>query len=627
VKSGVLKAYLKGKGRLALILIIQLVVILVITARYSYLMLIAGPRERAEPVTLPDVERGPILDRSGKILAITTVLDSVSAWIPNVDDPEASARILAEVLDMDRREVLSKLSTRSGFVWIKRKITPSESERIRRFMSEGELRGVDLEPEFGRNYPERSFACHLIGYVGIDNTGLDGIEWSFQRELLPTVMGGDAKEVYGNQVYLTIDINVQYFTEKLAREALEQNRADSVMIMVMDAPSGDMLAYASLPGFDPNNFARYEAEALINRPIRTAYEPGSVFKIFSISSFLQLGGITPRDTFYAGGVYEQPEYGIRINDLAAYGRITTSEILKYSSNVGAAYASETVGADEFYDVLRRFGFGGPTGVPLSGETSGILKEPSQWSSRTKPTIAFGQEISVSAMQMMSAATALTNDGVRLQPRIVEKIVSPEGRLIKEYKREPVADVLSPRIAQTVLEMMETATGPGGTAHRAAIDGIRVSGKTGTAQVPDPETGTYYEDRHIASFLGIVPTDDPELIIYVVIDNPKGEHYYGSRIAAPVFRELATVLLPLRGIPTEDSRVVHHSGKVVVDRPEQVSIGAVVPDLIGTPKRALLSLFERDDLEIVFIGEGYVVRQRPSPGTPVRDGLRLVLEFD
>jgi cell division protein FtsI (penicillin-binding protein 3) len=399
------------------------------------------------------------------------------------------------------------------------------------------------------------------------------------------------------------------------------------MILVMHAPTANILAYVSVPGFDPNSFSNQDPGNMINRPIRTAYEPGSVFKIFSISSFLQLGGITPEDTFYAAGTYEKPDYGITISDLAAYGEVDAQRILMYSSNVGAAFASETVDNESFYEILRRFGFGKPVGIPISGETSGILRKPSTWSARTKPTLAFGQEISVSAIQIMAAATALANQGLLLKPRFVSKIVSPEGALVKEYNREPVAEVLSPEVALSVLLMMETATHPGGTARRASIDGVRISGKTGTAQMVNPDTGSYFEDRHIASFIGIFPTDAPELIIYVVINNPKGQHYYGSRIAAPVFRELAQKLIALRGIQTEKSRVVSHPGRISVPLAPTIKIEGTIPDLTGTAKRQLLALYQVKEIEIVMIGEGYVVRQNPPAGTPVKRGMKLILEFE
>ncbi len=616
-----------GKGRLIILLVATLIVVVVVIGRYAYLMLFLPSREKPETVQFPKIERGPILDRNGKLLAITTRLDSVATWIPDLKDPQGAAAILSNILSLKGDALLEKLTVGKRFVWIKRKITPTESSQIKAHQALGELAGITLQPEFGRNYPERSNAAHLMGYVGIDNTGLDGIEWSFQKELFPVAMGEGIKDIYGNQVFLTIDTRMQYFLENIGLRAMTTNNADAVTILAMDATSGEVLAYISLPSFDPNSFGDFGADAMINRPIRSAYEPGSVFKIFSISSFLQLGGITPDDTFFCGGYYEDERHGFKIKDLGAHGDVNAQLILKYSCNVGAAKASSTVDNKEFYSILRRFGFGAPTGIPLSGETSGILRKPEKWSVRTKPTIAFGQEISLSAMQIVAAATVFANDGLRLKPLLVKKIVSPDGKLIKDYAREPIAEVVSPTVARNVLRMMETATQPGGTAKRAAIEGIRISGKTGTAQVTDLKTGGYYKDRYIASFIGILPTDKPRLIIYVAIDNPKGEHYYGSRIAAPVFREAAEALIPLMGITGSNSNVVAHSGQVIITKPERLVLGSHVPDFLGKPKRLLIPLFSRDDIDIVVKGEGYVVRQSPAPGTPVRKGMRLVLELE
>ena len=612
--------------RFAVFLVFGAALVLALIGRLVYVSAVLRRESSDQAVELPKVERGPILDRNGRILAITTTLDSVSAWVPHVREPDRIAGLLAQALDMPRGSISTRLGSAAGFVWIKRKITPTESERVRAMVEQGRLPGISLQQEYGRSYPERTLASHLIGYVGVDNTGLDGIEWSFQRELAPGSIDEGVKEVFGNQVFLTIDVNVQYAAEQIAARAFQDNKADAVMILVMQADTGEVLAYVSLPSFDPNNYQQFDPSARLNRPTRFAYEPGSVFKIFSIASFLNLGGISEKDTFYAGGVYEDREHGTTIRDLAAYGTVDAQRILKYSSNVGAAYASETVSAKDFYAALRSLGFGKPTGVPLSGETAGILSPPAQWSARSKPTIAFGHEIAVSAMQIMAAATAIANDGLLLKPQLVSKVVSAQGAPIKEYGREPVAEVLSPQVARSVLSMLETATFDGGTARRARIDGIRISAKTGTAEVPDPTTGAYSEDTFIASFLGLFPTDDPQLVVYVVIDNPKLETY-GSRIAAPVFKEIAERLIAMEGVPRSTTPVVTHPGVVGVRPAQPIAVADTMPDLRGMPKRSVLPLFKREDLNVVIRGEGFVVRQDPAPGTRVRPGMTLVLEFE
>ena len=314
---------------------------------------------------------------------------------------------------------------------------------------------------------------------------------------------------------------------------------------------------------------------------------------------------------------------IRINDIGLHRDVTPQRIIQVSSNVGAAYASDKIGKKAFYQMLRMYGFGKPTGLPLPGETAGILRKPKTWSARSKPTIAMGQEIAVSAVQVVSAATVFANSGVLLKPRIVRKIVSPQGDLIKEYPREPIREVLSPKVAKETLAMMETATENQGTARRARIKGLRISAKTGTAQVLDTETGKYSKNHFISSFLGIFPTDNPELIIYVVIDNPKYETY-GGRIAAPVFKKITEFLVTYRGIPLKTDTVYKAPKKIKVDIPGRIKIGSVMPDLTGKSKRYLLPLLKLDDFKVNIIGSGYVAGQQPQPGTKLKKGMRITI---
>jgi cell division protein FtsI (penicillin-binding protein 3) len=489
-------------------------------------------------------------------------------------------------------------------------------------------------PEFGRNYPNQSLASHVLGYVGLDNVGLDGVEYSFNEELSPAAVGrADApqEELFGNQVFLSIDRDIQHLVERRARQAFTDNQADAVLILAMEAGSGEILAYAAVPDFDPNQFNNFARSTLRNLPLAQAYEPGSVFKIFSIASFLQLGGIQPEDSFTCTGLYEKhlaDGETIRIRDLTAHGRVNAGLILKYSCNVGAAYASEKVQREDFYRILQAFGFGRPTGLPLPGESAGILAPPSRWSLRTKATIAFGQEISVSALQVMQAATAIANGGLLLAPRIVTKILSPTGQLVKEFGRQPLREVVSPQVAREVLEMMATATDEnGGTARRGRVEGVRISAKTGTAQVRDPATGTYSESNYVASYLGIFPTEQPRIILYVVLHNPKGPAYYGSQIAAPVFRGVAEDLIGYLGIPRRGDVVLEQPGSLRVAVPPALVLGESMPDLRGTPKRLLLPLLAVPGLEVRISGDGFVVEQDPPPGTRLEagTGIRLRLE--
>jgi cell division protein FtsI (penicillin-binding protein 3) len=597
------------------------------------LTVVLPAREGDETIVLPEVQRGNILDRRGRILAISTQLQRVSVWVPSVTNADQTAGLLSQALGMEKSAILGNIARHDGYAVIKRRITPAESTEIQLLKGEGKLSGVRLEEDSGRFYPQGRLASHVVGYVGADSVALDGIEYTFNNDLAPQPVGKDTDTVYGNQVFLTIDLDMQYLVEKVARAALTADKADSMTVLVMDAHSGEILAYTALPDFDPNEFQKespqIDPNSLVNRPLTLAYEPGSVFKIFSLSSLLDLGAITPDSHFFCPGYYEKRLLSgetIRIRCIAPHGDVTPQRIIQLSCNAGAAYASDTTDNDSFSRMITQFGFGRPTGLPLQAETPGLVRKVAQWSARSKPTIAMGQEISVSAVQVLAAASAIANGGVLLKPLIVKKIVSPQGSVVKEFGREPLWEAVSPDSARKMLDWMETATAPAGTARRAAVEGVRISAKTGTAQVANPQTGTYSESDFVASMIGIFPTDDPQLIVYVVIQNPKGESYYGSTLAAPVFHDIAMGLIDQLGIPRAGAKAVSAPGQVPAPAPKQVEIGLVMPDLTGTPMKLLLPLLLRKDISVTIRGSGFVARQDPPPGAQIVNGTKIVLEL-
>ncbi len=614
-------------SRFAVFSIVTSIFILLIIWKYVDIMLISPtPASRVRgPAQI--VERGPILDRNGRILAIQTQMDSVTAWMPNVLDKKSTAILLSDALNISSEIIQNKFQTYTGFVYIKRKISPTESKRIKDLLSEGNLIGISLEPEYGRNYPEQNLASHLSGFTGIDNIGLDGIELSFNETLAPKSNSTD-EIIYGNQLFLTIDLNIQYFSRKLAIEAYTDYDADSVMILVMDAKNGDFLSWVSIPDYNPNTFGQASLIEKNNLPVTYAYEPGSVFKVFSLASEMEIGGITANTHFYCGGFYENqfPDELVRINDLGVHGDVSIADIIKYSCNSGAAYASDTVTKEDFYNKINSFGFNSRTGLPFPGETTGILNKPENWSGRSKPTIAIGQEISVSAVQLITAATVLTNKGTLLEPHIIDKIVSPEGKLIKDYKREPVRHVIKPEIAKALLLMMETATEDGGTARRTSIDGLRISAKTGTAQKIDPESGRYSDNSFVSSTLSIFPTNNPQIIMYIVIDTPKGDEFYGGRIVTPIIKELTEELVRYLDIPIDTENVIEHSGIIKLNSSEALVPGENIPNLIGLSKREILPLISLPDISVNIKGEGWVIRQDPAPGTKIKKGMTITLEL-
>jgi len=616
-------------NRLKSISIFGALMVLIILGQYARLMLLDQPEELQEAIPFPAIERGPILDRNGELLAITTRLDSVTLSGPNITDVEETASLLAQVLDMDQENLAQRLDTTAAFSYIKRKISPTESRKIRELKGKGYLKGIYLEEEFGRNYPRQSLGSHVLGYVGTDNIGLDGIEYTLNDILSPPVMGGEEDTIHGNQVYLTLDMNIQYFADKTAKRLMEENTADSVMILVMAAKSGDILAYSSQPNFDPNTYGQYPQDTWRNRPLTLTYEPGSVFKVFSMASFLENNALSLDDQFYCDGDYDlENPFGEEehINCLGVHGWVDVGDILKYSCNTGAGKASEVIDSKDFYNTLIRFGFNTKTELPLLGETKGLLRAPDQWSYRSKPTLAMGQEIGVSAMQVITAATALANGGLLLRPHIVKKIVDPAGNVLQEYKRAPVREVLKPQVAQTILSLMEGGSESGGTGRRAKIDNFRIAIKTGTAQMADPTTGKYSEDQYIASALSLFPLPDPQLIAYVVIKNPKGDSYFGGRLAAPAIKDLSDFLITYLDLPMEGEPTYAHSGKISIKANRDILLEGKMPNLTGYSKREVLTLFENPQLQITIKGSGWVQAQYPPPGTPWDEIGEVILEL-
>ena len=613
-------------ARLGTIFIIAAVVVLLIIWRYVSLMLLTPDDIRSRSNSAV-VERGPILDRNGRVLAMQTKLDSVTAWIPDIDDPGATANLLAVALGMRDDDIRSTFSDRQGFAYIKRKISNTEADAVRTLIDSGLTPGIQLIAESTRTYPEQQTAASLLGIVDIDNRGLEGLELEYDEILSPAAEDASRGDVYGNQLFLTIDLHLQYAAERLAAEAAAEQKADSVMILAMDARTGEMLAMAGTPAFNPNTFTRYPVSERLNRPTAIAYEPGSVFKVFSISAILELGAVNPITTFFCNGFYEHPDILEPIDCLGVHGEVGLLEIIKYSCNAGAAYASEAIDAMPFYELLSMFGFGQVTALHFPGESNGLFQTTDLWSSRTKPTLAFGQEISVTALQVVTAATVFANDGVLLEPRLIKKIVSAEGDILENYDPTPVARVISPETASAMLLMMEQATLPGGTATRAHVDGVRMSAKTGTAEVYSVESGGYSEDRFIASCLAIFPTDAPQIIVYVAILNPSAGETYGGRIAAPIVKAMAEELIAYLGVPTTGDVLEDHSGVVSIRSRPYLELGSEMPDLRGYSKRELLPLLDIDGLTVSIKGEGWVVRQHPPAGEPISEGFTIELTLE
>ena len=599
--------------------------------RYGYLMLL--PQQPGSPAQ-PErpVGRGPILDRNGRLLALETRLGNVTLWRPDVEDADALSQELGPYLEQSPAELLDRINNynpQSNFVNLKEQVNETTVRLIEDAISEGRLRGVSVQPVVGRIYPEGSLASQIVGFVGTEGSGLAGIEYAMDKELSPG-QGGTALKLGGSQVFLTLDVNVQYILESIADKVMKENKAEAVMLMAMDPRTGDILGSASLPGFDPNNLKNSDEISRMDRPAIWSYEPGSVFKIFSLSAMLDSGAITGNTVFTCNGHYEHTTARgekIVINCLGVHGQVTARDIIVYSCNSGAAYASDRMASQPFYDSLRDYGFGSRTGAGNPGETAGFLRPTDRWSERSKPTIAIGQEIAVSALQMLQAATAVANDGVLVPPRIVSRIVSADGKTLKNYDAGQPRRVLKPETAQAMRSYMQDVTSNIGTGWRANVEDLSLAVKTGTAQLINPKTGAYSSTDFIASCMAMLPAESPSLVLYLVIVKPQGASYLGGRIAAPPIREAAEALINYLGIPRGRNPQLVHTGAISIPVVPYPAVNETVPDFTGAAKQQLLPLLLRDDLHIQISGDGWVVRQSPPPGTPITDDTVIVLELE
>jgi cell division protein FtsI (penicillin-binding protein 3) len=577
----------------------------------------------------PFVERGPILDRNGRILALQTRLGNISVWRPDIIELDVLSRDLSSILEMSPDLIQNRInSASSDFIYLKKQVEQSTIREIENLKAEGRLRGVSIEAIVGRVYPEKRLASQIIGFVGNENNnGLGGIEYAFESELAPTE--AKTKGGSGNQVFLTIDSNVQHILEGIGERIRRESRAEAVMFIAMDPRTGDILGSASLPDFDPNDINSSNELSRMDRPAIWAYEPGSVFKVFSLSALMEAGAVNSNSFFVCNGHYERiTNRGERIDIkcLGVHGRVNLRDIIVYSCNAGAAYAADRLGTDAFYDLLRNYGFGARTGAGNPGETVGFLSSVDQWSERSKPTIALGQEIAVSALQMVQAASAVANDGVLVPPRIVSRIVSPKGEVLRSYEPGKGRRVLKAENARAMRSYMVDVTSDIGTGWRANIRDLSLAVKTGTAQLIDPKTNAYSNTDFIASCIALLPAESPSLVLYLAIIKPKGETY-GGRIAAPPIREAAEALVDYLGIPRGRNPQVSHPGSVSLPPLISPIVDSVIPNFSGYSKRELLPLLRRDELHLEISGEGWVRRQSPAPGTVLNKDTVIVLELE
>jgi len=590
-------------------------------------------------------QRGTIFDRNGKELALSIEVDSLYCYPKKVKNKKTAATRLARALHLNKRDVLKKLHSSRSFAWIKRKVTPEEINRVQKL----NITGIDFTQESRRYYPCMETGAHVIGFASQDNKGLEGIELQYNRYLegrearfsrihdaLGRALNFDGPRIekqYPFNLIVTLDKDISYKAQKALREAVRKSRARSGVCIVMRPQTGEILAMAVVPEFNPNIFWQYQPYEWRNRAITDCFEPGSTQKAFLLAGALEEGVISPETVLNC----EKGEYAVGsfiIHDSKPYGMLKVRDILKFSSNIGAIKIGQRLGAERFNYYLKRFGFGEQTGIDFPGERKGILRPIRNMSLVGKNTLYFGQGISVSPLQLAMAFGAIANGGHLMRPYIVKSIVDQRGEAIQKFYPFIIRDVISPETAEKVRGILEGVVRKDGTAPKAAIKRYSVAGKTGTAQKVDPMKKTYSNKKFVAIFGGFTPSDSPALVILVALDEPKGIPY-GGIVAAPVFSDVGCWTLNHLNVAPSFSPAGWRSGQQDVSPPIErkekrevlrPDFPGSIPNLIGLGVRDVLKKAKQLGLRVVIKGSGMVVKQVPKPGTPLKKDRSLTVTF-
>ncbi len=585
-----------------------------------------------EWIVLP--KRGAVMDRTGEPLALSLEAQSVYARPHRIHDPETVSRSLAKILNLDVVEVNQKMTSDKPFVWIKRQIGPQEAEQIQALSADGV--GMFYEPN--RYYPQGQLAGQVLGFVGRDSEGLEGLELHYndyirgeagssviERDALGRrvlVQGVEGLQIPpGGDIHLTLDTSVQHLAEKELEATISKYRAKAGVAIVVEPFTGEVLALANYPSFNPNNFSKQSSQQRRNRAVADSFEPGSTFKTILAAAALEEGVVGREDLFYCEmGKYSYA--GKTIHDTHPYGWLPFSKILQVSSNIGFTKVAEKLKKDRYFKYIEKFGFGQPTGIDVPGEVPGLLRKPESWSAIDLATHAFGQGISATPMQMVMAYAAIANGGFLMRPYVVRRVVGSQGEVLLENQPHVVRRVISEKTARLLASMLKEVTNEGGTGVMASVEGFEVAGKTGTAQKADLAHGGYAASKRVGSFVGFVPADAPKLVALVLVDEPE-VNVYGGVVAAPVFRNIAQGALRHLAVapqkpdllPTTVGQAelpVRRAPKKEAEIPTD-GVAAPVPDFVGLSLREAVEKARAMRVKVKMRGNGYVVRQSPAPG--------------
>ncbi len=616
---------------------------------------VRASRQSERTITLAP-RRGAILDRNGRQLAVSVDAESVHADPQNIRDAEATAEALARALRLtgsERRDLAAQLRRDRAFVWVKRKVDPTQAQAVRAL----ELDGIGFLTENRRYYPKRELAAQLVGYAGTDNNGMWGVEYALDEEIrgraAKVIVRTDARRrpvghterpsTDGHSVVLTLDEAIQYMAERELDRAVTETRAIGGVVVVVAPRTGEILALANRPTFNPNTFWTTDSRQWRNRAVVDAYEPGSMFKIITAAAALEERVVGPDEVIDCGNGFIEVA-GQRINDLTPHDRLRFRDVIAKSSDVGIVRVAQRLGKENLDRYVRAFGFGAPTGVGLPGESGGLLRPLPKWSPLSLASISFGQEIGVTALQMTMAVAAVANGGYLMRPLIVRRVEDGAGRVVADYPPVAVRRVIAPETAELLTTLLEGVVREG-TGRLAAVPGYVAAGKTGTAQKVDAN-GRYSAEDHVASFIGYAPASRAELVILVSLDTPRGERNQGGDVAAPVFARIAEQALRRLAVPPDEPGLLirvtqanqaalpasYQAGRTAplvqtASSQHPVANGPeLMPDLRGRSAREAAAAAAGLGLVVELHGTGRVLTQRPEPGIEVEPGATCVLSL-
>jgi cell division protein FtsI (penicillin-binding protein 3) len=578
--------------------------------------------------------RGNIYDVNGERLAISIPTYSLGIHPHLVKNSDKVAGELSRILKIPRNEIVKKVKSKNKFLWITRKMRPKQYEAIHALS----LEGLKFIEESHRYYPNRELSSQILGAVGYDNEGLGGIEKFYDKYLQaqdPHRMATrDAKgRLYEdsfnsikrsvNHLTLTIDKSIQYIVETELKRTSQKWKAKKGMAVVMNPNTGEVLAMASYPPFNPNSYGDYNFNKWRNLPVTDTFEPGSIFKAMVAAAALESKAVTSEDKFFC----EDGELTIGkldIHDAEKYGELSLRDIIRVSSNIGIYKVSRSIGKKYFYNVLRDFGFGENLGIDFPGEVRGILRSSDKWQEIDWANIAFGQGVSVTLLQIASAFSVIANGGLLWKPYLVKEVSRDSADSVLVNKPKLIRRVVREETATIMRELLNGVVQTGGTGAAAGVPGYEVAGKTGTAQKFDWEQHAYSNDKYVTSFVGFLPANNPEFVIAVSIDEPKGI-VYGGTVAAPTFRRMASGIVQHLKIPPQHMKVPVIEVRNTPEIPKARLIakvnqdGFTIPNLAGLTVREVLSLLDGQDITVAIEGSGVAVRQEPGPGQVIKNG--------